>query len=143
MNTATIGLLNVLEKITNLGARNSIISKQGNRTFIEFISPNGNVYKVTTRAKTSGTWQTSINYGSICTIDKSDNEFWVFIDLEREPNSFYVTPLFWIRNDIYKAHALFMEKHGGRRPLNDESTHHAISKKRIADWMDRWELLGL
>lgn len=143
MNTAKIGISKVFEKINNLGARNAIIKEQGNKSFIEFDSPNGNLYKVTTRARASGTWQTSTNYAQSINYSSIDNEFWVFIDLGQEPNVFYVTPLSWIRNDIDKAHSLFMKKHGGRRPLNDKSTHHAISKERIVDWLDRWELLGL
>ncbi|MGK7246475.1 hypothetical protein ACSPAH_15625 [Buttiauxella agrestis] len=62
--------------------------------------------------------------------------------LGREPNTFYVTPLSWIRNDIYTAYMVYLEKHGGHRAQNDESTHHSISVKRIADWKDAWGLMG-
>ncbi|MFS7306807.1 hypothetical protein [Rahnella inusitata] len=71
------------------------------------------------------------------------NELWVLIDLSREPNSFYITPLSWIRNDIYEAYMDYLQKHGGHRPQNDESTHHAISVKRITDWKDAWGMMGL
>ena len=33
--------------------------------------------------------------------------------------------------------------HGGRRKINPESTHHSISLKRIEQWRDRWDILGL
>lgn len=143
MTTAELGQLMVLQKLTSLGASNAIVQKEGNRSSITFDAPNGKTYKVTTRAKTSGTWQTSTNYAAQCTLDKNDNEFWVFIDLGREPNTFYVTPLSWIRNDIYTAYMVYLEKHGGHRAQNDESTHHSISVKRIADWKDAWGLMGL
>lgn len=142
MTTAELGQLMVLQKLTSLGASNAIVQKEGNRSSITFDAPNGKTYKVTTRAKTSGTWQTSTNYAAQCTLDKNDNEFWVFIDLGREPNTFYVTPLSWIRNDIYTAYMGYLEKHGGHRAQNDESTHHSISVKRIADWKDAWGLMG-
>ncbi|MCT4707058.1 hypothetical protein MUA03_14255 [Enterobacteriaceae bacterium H16N7] len=143
MTTAELGQLMVLQKLTSLGASNAIVQKEGNRSSITFDAPNGKTYKVTTRAKTSGTWQTSTNYAAQCTLDKNDNEFWVFIDLGREPNTFYVTPLSWIRNDIYTAYMVYLEKHGGHRAQNDESTHHSISVKCIADWKDAWGLMGL
>ncbi|EKN3888137.1 hypothetical protein HV164_06925 [Citrobacter freundii] len=143
MTTAELGQLMVLQKLTSLGASNAIVQKEGNRSSITFDAPNGKTYKVTARAKTSGTWQTSTNYAAQCTLDKNDNEFWVFIDLGREPNTFYVTPLSWIRNDIYTAYMGYLEKHGGHRAQNDESTHHAISVKRIAGWEDAWREMGL
>lgn len=133
MTTAELGQLRVLQKLTSLGVSNAIVQKEGNRSSITFEAPNGKTYKVTTRAKTSGTWQTSTNYAAQCTLDKNDYEFWVFIDLGREPNTFYITPLSWIRNDIHQAHLDYLEKHGGHRAQNDESTHHAISVKRIAE----------
>lgn len=143
MTTAELGQLMVLQKLTSLGASNAIVQKEGNRSSITFDAPNGKTYKVTTRAKTSGTWQTSTNYAAQCTLDKNDNKFWVFIDLGREPNTFYITPLSWIRNDIYQAHSDYLDKNNGHRAQNDNSTHHSIAVKRIADWKDAWGLMGL
>lgn len=142
MTTAELGQSKTLQKLISLGARNAVIQKEGNKTFITFDAPNGKTYKVTTRTKTSGTWQTSTNYAAPCTFNKNDSEFWVFIDLGREPPVFYITPLSWIRNDIYQAYLDYLEKHGGHRAQNDESTHHAISVKRIADWKDGWAQMG-
>ncbi|QLU67703.1 hypothetical protein [Citrobacter sp. wls718] len=143
MTTAELGQLMVLQKLTSLGASNAIVQKEGNRSSITFDAPNGKTYKVTTRAKTSGTWQTSTNYAAQCALDKKDNAFWVFVDLGREPNIFYITPLSWIRNDIYEAHLAYLDKHGGHRAQNDESTHHSISVKRIAGWKNAWGEMGL
>lgn len=143
MTTAELGQLMVLQKLTSLGASNAIVQKEGNRSSITFDAPNGKTYKVTTRAKTSGTWQTSTNYAAQCALDKKDNAFWVFVDLGREPNTFYITPLSWIRNDIYEAHLAYLDKHGGHRAQNDESTHHSISVKRIAGWKNAWGEMGL
>ncbi|WP_226572207.1 hypothetical protein [Mangrovibacter yixingensis] len=112
------------------------------RNWITLLTPNGKTYKVTTRAKKAGTWQTSTRYGIESAVDKNGSEFWVFIDLGREPNAFYITPLSWIRNDIHQAHLEYLVKHGGHRAQNDESTHHAIPVKRIAGWEDNWEQMG-
>lgn len=104
MTTAESGQLKVLQKLMSLGAINVSVCKEGRRTFIKFDSPTGKKYKVTTRAKMSGTWQTSINYANKCVPDKKDNEFWIFIDIRKEPATFYIIPLSWIQNDIYEAH---------------------------------------
>jgi hypothetical protein len=143
MVTAQSGQVKVFEKLQSLGARNAAIHKEGNKSFITFESLHGKTYKVTTRAKTSGTWQTSLNYAAQGALDKNDNQFWVFIDLGQEPQAFYVTPLSWIRNDIYEAHQHYLEKHNGHRPENDESAHHSIAVKRIAEWKDAWGQMGL
>lgn len=142
MTTAALGQLAVLQKLTSLGASNIVAQKEGNKPFITFIAPNGKTYKVMTRAKTALTWQTSTRYGIERAVDKNGSEFWVFIDLGREPNAFYITPLSWIRNDIHQAHLDYLGKHGGHRAQNDESTHHAISVNRIAGWEENWEQMG-
>lgn len=67
MTTAELGQLMVLQKLTSLGASNAIVQKEGNRSSITFDAPNGKTYKVTTRAKTSGTWQTTTNYAELGT----------------------------------------------------------------------------
>ncbi|MDI9764707.1 hypothetical protein [Morganella morganii] len=105
MTTAESGQLKVLQKLMSLGAINVSVCKEGRRTFIKFDSPTGKKYKVTTRAKMSGTWQTSINYANKCVPDKNDDEFWIFIDIRKEPATFYITPLSWIQNNIYEAHS--------------------------------------
>ncbi|WP_347290909.1 hypothetical protein [Kluyvera georgiana] len=143
MHTAELGQIAVLHKLTSLGARNIVVQKEGNRSFIIFDAPNGKTYKVTTRSKKTGTWQTSTRYAARWALDKNDNMFWVFVDLGREPNIFYVTPLSWIRNDIYEAHLAYLDKHGGHRAQNEESTHHSIAVERIAVWKDAWGEMGL
>jgi hypothetical protein len=45
--------------------------------------------------------------------------------------------------DIHRAHEAFLAEHGGTRPLNPKSTHHGIGTERVAEWRDRWDLLGL
>ena len=142
MNTAEIGQSNILKKLNSLGARNTAIHKEGNRSFITFSGPNGKCCKVTTRSKTAGTWQTTTNYAASCTFNKNDNEFWVFVDIGREPNLFYIVPLSWIRNDIHEAHSEYLRKHDGYRVVNDNSTHHSIPVKRISAWKDAWAQMG-
>jgi hypothetical protein len=65
------------------------------------------------------------------------------VDISLNEPRFYITPLWWIQNDIYKVHCEFLKKHNGHRPSNNDSTHHSISKKRIEQREGAWHLLGL
>nr|WP_318384035.1 hypothetical protein [uncultured Enterobacter sp.] len=142
MTTAVKGQQKVLQKLVSLGARGAGVIKEGKRSFITFVAPNGKQYEVTTRAKTSGTWQTTTSYGKACAFNRQDHEYWIFVDLSCEPAVFYIAPLSWMRNDIYENHVQYLAKHNGHRALNEESTHHAISAKRIEHWKDAWVLMG-
>lgn len=57
MTIAELGQLKVFEKLIILGARNTAIKKEGEKSFITFDVLNGKTYKVIIRAKMSGTWQ--------------------------------------------------------------------------------------
>ncbi|UPW17326.1 hypothetical protein M0C34_13870 [Agarivorans sp. TSD2052] len=143
MSTREIGLATVSQKIINLGGVNVSEIKEGNKRFISFTALNGKKYQVSTRAKNKGTWQTTINYGEVCRENVNETKFWVFVDISLNEPKFYITPLWWIQNDIHKVHCEFLEKHKGHRPSNNDSTHHSISKKRIEQWEGAWNLLGL
>lgn len=143
MSTVAIGQAKTIEKLRSLGATDIVADKVGNKPFITFTAPNGKKVKISTRSKSSGTWQTSTRYGAHGTVQENESEFWVFVDLGREPVAFYIAPLSWVRNDIHLAHRAYLEKHGGHRAENDESEHHAISVKRIIEWQECWALMGL
>jgi hypothetical protein len=71
--------------------------------------------------------------------------FWVFVDLGEQdsPPQYWVVPEWWLRNDIYLAHKSYLDRHGGQRARNPNSTHHAIDEKRLTQWRNRWEILGI
>ena len=52
-------------------------------------------------------------------------------------------PAWWIENDIDAAHKKYIAEHGGKRAKTDTSTHHAIPVKRIEQWKDNWDELGI
>lgn len=91
-------------------------------------------------AKRSGSWQTSLRYGSTELDPELVGRLWVFVDVRE--GEFFVVPEDWMRTDIARAHAKFLQAHGGVRPTTPTSTHHAIHRDRIAQWKDRWDLLG-
>ncbi|EDW2259383.1 hypothetical protein [Salmonella enterica] len=120
-----------------------LIKKEGKKEHITFLAPTGKRYKITTRAKKSGTWQTSINYGVVCPDNPNESEFWVFIDLSDETEVFYITPLSWIKNNIHKVHSEYLARNNGHRAINNNSPHHSISEERIERWKGEWSLIGL
>jgi hypothetical protein len=56
---------------------------------------------------------------------------------------FWNVPDLWMKNDIHTAHETYLAEHGGRRAQNDESDHHSIDEKRLAEWEGRWEVLHI
>ena len=142
-HTAERGIQATTKMIERLGGKDLRLHKAGNKRFITFVSPSGKQFKVTTRAKKSGTWQTSTTYGKPCLENHLENEYWVFVDLELDPPKFYPVPLWWILNNIYEVHQEYLKKYGGHRKHNGNSNHHSVQLKRIKSWEGQWKNMGL
>lgn len=95
------------------------------------------------KARTGGTWQGDTRDGVPNPVPPSTPTFWLFVDLSTVRPAFYVVPDDWMRRDIYADHQRYLQRHGGQRAHTLDSTHHAIQLKRIAEWRDRWDLVGL
>jgi hypothetical protein len=67
----------------------------------------------------------------------------VLVDLRLAAPKYFVMPEWWIKNDIYDAHADYLAAHGGVRPGKPDSLHHAIPVARVDQWRDRWDVLGI
>jgi hypothetical protein len=143
MKTAEIGFLKAKAEVERLGGVRVSDYKNGNKRFITFEGKSGRRYTITTRSKKTGEWQTSTTYGRPRDEKRDETEFWVFINISDDPPNFYVVPQWWIQNDIYSVHQEYLARHGGRRKHNDESTHHKIPRKRIENWENQWQLIGL
>jgi hypothetical protein len=143
VNTSEIGFQLVKSKIKERGATDITEHKEGNKRFLTYTGLNGKQYKVFSRAKKAGTWQTSTNYGKQQKPKDNDIDFWLFVDIAYDPPKFYPVPYSWISNNIYEVHLEYLEKHGGDRPINKDSSHHAVTLKRIKQWENKWEKMGL
>jgi Holliday junction resolvase-like predicted endonuclease len=98
------------------------------------------------KTKRSGrSWQSSIVGSGPTKRPKNESVFWVFVDLGDVATSprYWIAPDWWIRNDIDKAHQAYLGRHGGTRPSNPDSKHHSIDEKRLKDWKERWDVLGI
>lgn len=90
-------------------------------------------------------WHSTIVGSQPMSLKSDETNFWVFVDLGSfdEHPRFWIAPDWWIKDDIYKAHHAYLERHGGRRANNPDSTHHAIDEKRLSAWLGQWEILGI
>ena len=94
------------------------------------------------KTKRSGSWHTTIERGQLREDEPNEARFWIFVELVEIPR-YYIVPEWWIQNDIHHAHQDYLNQHGGHRPRNSSSNHHSVSTKRIQQWHDRWDLLGI
>ena len=96
--------------------------------------------------KTSGNWHANLKVGASRGLASSYHDFWVLVargpDGRRRPKSF-VMPDCWIREHIDPHHDWWPSIHGGQRPVNPASPHVAIEPAAVAEWQDRWDLLGI
>ena len=121
----------------------------GNMPKIDLIACNhdeSRTVHIQVKTKRGGkTWHSSI-VGSHPTAQKTDEIiFWAFVDLggfDEHPR-FWIAPDWWVKDNIFKVHQEYLNKHGGKRPGNPDSTHHAIDEKRLSEWQGRWEILGI
>lgn len=143
-STSETGISLVTDRLLIYGAHDVTIRKEGNKSKI--IASNANrtrtIY-ISTRTRTAGTWQTSIDYGQPSEEKKDETNFWVFVDLTLKDPQFYIVPEWWIINNIHEVYQEYLSRHGGERSRTGDSKHHAIAIERIEQWHNRWNLLGI
>lgn len=121
----------------------------GNMPKIDIIACNSDesrtVY-IQVKTKRGGkTWHSSIVGSEPMSPEADENNFWVFVDLGNTNTypRYWIVPEWWIKDNIYKTHQAYLNKHGGIRPGNPDSTHHSIDESRLEQWKDRWDILGI
>lgn len=96
------------------------------------------------KTKTSGSWHANVARDAHPRdADPAEEKFWIFVDLGPEHPDFYIAPAWWVENDIHQHHAAYLARHGGKRAQGGTSQHHAIMLKRLTEWKDRWDVLGI
>ncbi len=105
--------------------------------------------RIQVKTKRGGrSWHASTKAGHLSTPPAagcSETSFWVLVDLggtEASPR-FWIVPEWWMQNDIYTAHQAYLDAHGGKRARTQDSTHHAITEDRVAQWRGTWDVLRL
>jgi Holliday junction resolvase-like predicted endonuclease len=96
------------------------------------------------KTKTAGSWHANIGRDAHPrNEDPTEERFWIFVDLNQDRPEYYIAPAWWVQNDIFEHHRAYLERHGGKRAINNESQHHAIQVNRLLDWKARWDILGI
>jgi predicted Abi (CAAX) family protease len=96
------------------------------------------------KTKRVGSWQTSLREWTVRHPEVADKRFWILVDLSQDPDAqpeFFIVPESWMQEDIDRAHAEYLKRHGGQRARTPTSSHHSISKNRVEQWRGRWDLL--
>lgn len=121
----------------------------GNMPKIDLIACNqdqSRTIHIQVKTKRGGrTWHSSIVDSQPMSPPIDETNFWVFVDLgdlDKNPR-YWVVPDWWIRDNIYATHQAYLARHGGTRPRNSDSKHHAINESRLEEWQGRWDILGL
>ena len=103
----------------------------------------GRTVRIQVKVKRSGSWHTTASVGEQTdTPPEVGSKFWILVDLGGKPR-YWIVPEWWLKNNIYEAHKQYLAKNNGHRPVNDASDHHGIQEKRLAAWLERWDLLGI
>ncbi|HYA13232.1 MAG TPA: hypothetical protein VEF33_02725 [Syntrophales bacterium] len=97
------------------------------------------------KSRRTGTWQCSIKDGGKCAMKDNETAFWIFVDLSKgkDPPDYYIVPDCWIRNNIYETRSAYLKKRFGKRAVTLDSPHHAIDHRRLVQWKNRWDILGI
>lgn len=143
-STADRGRRLVRAELQERGVATTVL-RNGNLVLLEIRSPtDGRRIHLRVKTRTSGTWQGSIRDGDAEPRPPQPDTYWVFVELESGGRpGFFIVPDQWMRKDIYEAHRKYLRRHGGVRAVTADSTHHAIEPKRVLQWRDRWDLLGV
>jgi hypothetical protein len=101
--------------------------------------------EIKVKTKRAGTWQPSLREAEPQPAATENDRFWIFVDLSKPKvrPGFFVVPEPWIQRDIREVHQAYLARHGGSRAVTPDSQHHAVREDRIAEWKERWDVLGL
>jgi hypothetical protein len=140
---ARVGRALVRAELERRGARVRE-ARDGGVTFLELLDEADHPRaRVRVKSRRSGTWQARVVDGSRDPIPHPIPTYWAFVDLGADPPRVFVADDATVRRDIHEGHQRYLERHGGRRAVNQASDHHAIQLWRVERWRDGWRQLGL
>jgi hypothetical protein len=89
----------------------------------------------------------SIDDGVQRIIDKlnlpNHNMVCIFVKLISQGNDeFYIFRLLELQEVVFEIHSQHLEKHGGRRPKNERSTHVGVNPILLERFKNNWDLIA-
>lgn len=127
----------LIKKLEQLGA-DHIKPVNSRRKFIE-CNINGKKKTIFYNSKANGDWQPSLNHAEDCDPFEENDKLWILIDLQK--NKFFVIPERWLAKNIHDTHEAYKQRHGGKRPINNDSGHHKTSEKEVKQWEEAWDII--
>jgi hypothetical protein len=142
---ARAGRFLVAAELSLLGADVRFIAESRRKELHATSADRRRTVEIKVKTRRAGTWQPSLREAEPQAAGSENERFWIFVDLSK-PNvrpGFFVVPEPWIQQDIREVHEAYLARHGGHRAVTEDSEHHSVSEDRIAEWTDRWDILGL
>jgi hypothetical protein len=96
------------------------------------------------KTKSRGSWHARFpKDAEECKEDAAETSYWVFVDLGGEHPAYFIAPRWWVRNDIWRDHTAYLNRWEREHGHPRESSHHGIQTRRVEQWRDRWDVLGI
>lgn len=93
--------------------------------------------QVSSRRQPGSPWQLRADHPVV-----EDAAAVIFVDVTGETPDFYIAPGPWVRDDVKRHFAAWLESKGGTRPRNPGSDHAGVALDRIRQWHRRWDILA-
>lgn len=82
---------------------------------------------VQVQAKSSGTWHARFpKDAATCAEDPAETSYRIFGDLGSDHPAYYIAPRWRVRNDIWKAHTVYLTRYEQKHGEPRQSGHHGI-----------------
>ena len=116
----------------------------GNRPDVDLLASSPDQQRtvaVQVKTKSHGGWHSNILRAKRRKRDPNETRFWVLVDIGRDPERaprYWIVPDWWMLNHIYRT---TKRKKLDQRPSGTK--HFGIKPSAVAEWHDRWDLLGI
>ncbi|MFC0315120.1 DUF3883 domain-containing protein [Gordonia phosphorivorans] len=113
--------------------------RPGLEALLDVTAPTGRTSVVKLKTKQRGDWQAQKTDGRVR--DRNPLDAWVFVDVNEPISNARIVDAEWMRADIQDL----VDEWLAADPSRDANTqrHHKIEESRVAEWVGRWDLLGL
>jgi hypothetical protein len=119
----------------------------GNMAGIDILASNiddSRRISIQVKTKHSGTWQVDGSRdGEQCVEDPGpphSGSSWTWAG---DQPVYFVAPRWWVRNDIWQVHTAYLARYRQEHGHDRDSDHHGIPVRRVEQWRDRWDALGI
>lgn len=143
VDVAARGVRVATEELRRRGCRVDSDTSLRSKNLLVAMTPQGRRVQVYVKSKRSGDWQSDASRAAPRDRDPEEALYWVLVDLGVDPPSFRIIPNWWMENDIYATHQEYFSQLGSERAQKPGSKHHAIRPQNVAEWLERWDQLGI